>query len=397
MEALYKTDARRLDKFIFDHLQPDQAFLSRVSDAIRIICEFLRENCFRDASPRPRVLKVVKGGSSGKGTALKDASDADLVVFLSTFTTYEEQEQNRKEIIQEIQKRLEEFKNKKQNKIDIIFESTTWQNPRVLSFKLCFYDHEDSVDFDVLPAFDALGHTTGTMPSPQVYTDLINSSNGGQFSPCFTELQKFFIRKQETKLKSLIRLLKYWYKEYVRPYKKQLQKEESLPPKYALELLAVYAWEKGSGKTKFNMAEGFQTVLWLLQQYKQLCIFWTKYYDLRNETLTQYLMSQLRKPRPVILDPADPTGLLGQGSRWDLLAQEAECCSHQKCCTDYYGSSVPHWDVPLQASWEEETSYSTLQAGSGNYFPVSYPVTSARPASERPVVKEEEQWRCTIL
>lgn len=26
---------------------------------------------------------------------------------------------------------------------------------------------------------------------------------------------------------------------------------------------------------------------------------------------------------PVILDPADPTGILGQGKNWDLVAQEA--------------------------------------------------------------------------
>ncbi|KAL8180566.1 UNVERIFIED_CONTAM: hypothetical protein K2H54_027910, partial [Gekko kuhli] len=387
---LYDTDARRLDKFISDHLQPDQEFLSDVRRAIRIICEFLRENCFRDKPPpRPRVLKVVKGGSSGKGTALRGGSDADLVVFLSIFNTYKDQERNRREIIQEIQKRLEEFRNKPQKNIDVIFEQTKWSNPRVLSFKLRSYDHENSIEFDVLPAFDALGQRTGTKPSPQVYIDLISSSSsGGEFSSCFTELQRDFIIERPTKLKSLIRLLKHWYKEYVHPYKAQLQNGKSLPPKYALELLAVYAWEKGSRKTDFDMAEGFRTVLWLLQEYEQLCIFWTKYYDSQNETLRQYLMGQLQKPRPVILDPADPTGLLGEGSRWDLLAQEAEYCSHQKCCTNYYGSSVPHWDVPLHVSWEEETSYYTFHAGSGSYFPDSYPVTSARPASERLV-----QWR----
>ncbi|KAL8180568.1 UNVERIFIED_CONTAM: hypothetical protein K2H54_027963 [Gekko kuhli] len=346
MEALYNADARRLDKLISDHLLPDEEFSRRVSRAIDTICEFLRENCFRDKPlPRARVLKVVKGGSSGKGTALRGGSDADLVVFLSIFNTYKDQERNRGEIIQEIQKRLEEFQNKPQKNIDVIFEAPKRSNPHALSFKLCSYDRKDSIDFDVLPAFDALGQRTGTKPPPQVYIDLINSRcQGGEFSPCFTELQRDFIIERPTKLKSLIRLLKHWYKEYVHPYKAQLQKGESLPPKYALELLAVYAWEKGSRKTDFDMAEGFRTVLWLLQQYEQLCIFWTKYYDLQNETLRQYLMGQLRKPRPVILDPADPTGFLGEGSRWDLLAREAGRCSRQKCCTNY---SVAHWDVPL--------------------------------------------------
>ncbi|XP_077163390.1 2'-5'-oligoadenylate synthase 1-like [Paroedura picta] len=352
---LYNTDAGRLDKFIFDHLQPDRVFLIDVGKAINLICNFLKENCFKDAAPPPpRVLKVVKGGSSGKGTALKGGSDADLVVFLSIFKEYRDQELHRKEIIQEIQRRLEEFKNKNHQNINVLFEDNKWPSPRVLSFTLYSRDFENSIEFDVLPAFDALGQVKCIKPSPQVYIDLISSSSsrGGEFSPCFTELQRDFIIDRPTKLKSLIRLLKHWYKEYV------CVRYKSLPPKYALELLAVYAWEQGSRETDFNMAEGFRTVLWLIQQYKRLCIFWTTFYDLQNETLKQYLRGQLRKTRPVILDPADPTGLLGQGSRWDLLAREAAECLSQKCCTNNY--SVHHWDVPVEVKMEEEQSYCTI-------------------------------------
>lgn len=35
----------------------------------------------------------------------------------------------------------------------------------------------------------------------------------GEFSPCFTELQKFFVKHHPAKLKNLLRLVKYWYKE----------------------------------------------------------------------------------------------------------------------------------------------------------------------------------------
>ncbi|XP_054851831.1 2'-5'-oligoadenylate synthase 3 [Eublepharis macularius] len=355
--GLYETDAGKLDKFIFDHLQPNEEFLGQVRRAIDKICKFLRENCFKDAAPpRPRVLKVIKGGSSGKGTALKGGSDADLVVFLSIFKAYTDQEHHRKEIIQEIERRLKEFKNKEGRYIDVTIEPSKWPNPRVLSFTLRSFDLRDSIEFDVLPAFDALGQRTGLKPHPQVYIDLIDSSSrGGEFSTCFTELQRDFIIDRPTKLKSLIRLLKHWYKEYVNvyQYKSQLQSGESLPPKYALELLAVYAWEQGSQDKAFDMAKGFRTVLWLLLQHRQLCIFWTKYYNFENATVRQYLTDQLQKSRPVILDPADPTGLLGEGCRWDLLAQEAEHCLGQKCCTHTYVPSAFNWDVPLQVSWEE--------------------------------------------
>lgn len=77
--------------------------------------------------------------------------------------------------------------------------------------------------------------------------------------------------------------------------KKQLGKP--LPQQYALELLTVYAWEEGSNETEFSMAQGFQTVLKLVLNYHQLCIYWTKYYDFKNRIIGQYLQGQLAKPR----------------------------------------------------------------------------------------------------
>lgn len=58
---LYDTEAQKLDKFIYDYLQPDSKFLDQLRMAVDLICQILRENCFRDdPPPRRRVLKVVK-------------------------------------------------------------------------------------------------------------------------------------------------------------------------------------------------------------------------------------------------------------------------------------------------------------------------------------------------
>ncbi|XP_019346536.1 2'-5'-oligoadenylate synthase 3 isoform X2 [Alligator mississippiensis] len=294
--ALYETASSRLDRLIQDSLQPDAAFLGQVGRAVHEVCAFLREQCFAARPPpRPRVLKVVKGGSSGKGTALRGRSDADLVVFLSCFKGYKDQEENRTEIIWEIRRMLEKCQQEK--RFEVIIEVSRWENPRVLSFQLRSRMLEESIDFDVLPAYDPLGqHVSGYKPSPDVYLDLIGScSRGGEFSTCFTELQRDFVMDRPTKVKSLIRLVKHWYKKYVRPYKAQLRQGESLPPQYALELLTIYTWEKGSGETDFSMAKGFRTVLELIQQYEQLCVFWTINYGFEDEALGQYLQSQLRK------------------------------------------------------------------------------------------------------
>lgn len=58
---LYHIPGGKLDKFIEDNLQPDGNFQFHVRKAVNIICEFLRENCFKDSTrPQARVLKVVK-------------------------------------------------------------------------------------------------------------------------------------------------------------------------------------------------------------------------------------------------------------------------------------------------------------------------------------------------
>lgn len=353
---LSRTPARDLDKFIEDHLLPDTPFRRRVKKAVNEICSFLKERCFQGAPHRVRVSKVVKGGSSGKGTALRGRSDADLVVFLSELTSFQEQLDRRGEFIGEIRRQLEAFQ--RETGVQFEIQESRWEKPRALSFVFRSPELDDKVEFDVLPAFDVLGlwpagpelHIhEGYRPDPQIYVKLINEctrlGKEGEFSPCFTELQRAFLRQRPTKLKSLIRLVKHWY---------QLSKErlgKPLPPQYALELLTVYAWERGCKETYFSTAEGFRTVLELVVSYRQLRVYWTKYYDSENPVIGRYLMRQLEQPRPVILDPADPTGNVAGGAGgdgWQRLAQEAAAWLSYPCLKKWDGSPVGSWDIGLQ-------------------------------------------------
>lgn len=343
---LQETPGHLLDKFIKDFLQPNERFLKQLRRAVDIICKFLKENCFRDSPTK--VQKAVKGGSAGKGTTLKTGSDADLVVFVSSLKSYTDQNTERHYIIKEIQKQLETCQQEKE--FEVKFEISKWKAPRVLSFSLKSKEFIESVDFDVLPAFNALGELKyGSVPNPRAYTELIRlykSSNfsEGEFSTCFTELQRDFISTRPTKLKDLIRLVKHWYKQCER----KLKKKGSLPPKYALELLTIYAWEQGSGLQDFDTAEGFRTVLELVKQHRQLCIFWTVNYNFENEIVRNFLLTQIQKARPVILDPADPTGDVGGGDRWcwHLLAKEATEWLFSLCFKDGAGRPVRLWHVP---------------------------------------------------
>lgn len=93
---------------------------------------------------------------------------------------------------------------------------------------------------------------------------------------------------------------------------KKLKQKGSLPPKYALELLSIYAWEKGSGAQDFDMAEGFRTVLELVIQYQHLCVFWTVNYSFDDEILRNFLLGQIRRtrcPKPLRFLPLFPPTL----------------------------------------------------------------------------------------
>lgn len=86
------------------------------------------------------------------------------MVFLSCFSQFTEQGNKRADIISEIRAQLEACQQEKQ--FEVKFEISKWENPRVLSFSLASQTMLDqSVDFDVLPAFDALGEVPG--PSPE--------------------------------------------------------------------------------------------------------------------------------------------------------------------------------------------------------------------------------------
>ncbi|OWK14276.1 hypothetical protein Celaphus_00000264, partial [Cervus elaphus hippelaphus] len=293
---LRDTPAKSLDKFIEDHLLPNEEFGTQVKEAIDIICTFLKERCFRYAPHRVRVSKVVKGGSSGKGTTLRGRSDADLVVFFTNLTSFQEQLERRGEFIEEIRRQLEACQREETFEVKFEVQKRRWENPRVLSFVLRSPKLNQAVEFDVLPAFDALGQLTkGYRPDPKIYVQLIQEceklGKEGEFSPCFTELQRDFLKSRPTKLKSLIRLVKHWYQEC----KEQLGKP--LPPQYALELLTVYAWEQGCQETGFITAQGFQTVLELVLKYQKLCIYWKRNYNSENPIIEEYLTRQLAKPR----------------------------------------------------------------------------------------------------
>uniref|UniRef100_A0A8B9NLD3 2'-5'-oligoadenylate synthetase like n=1 Tax=Accipiter nisus TaxID=211598 RepID=A0A8B9NLD3_9AVES len=305
--------ANKLDGWIAEVLQPSTAFCKQVKQTVK-------------GQPAPLSCPGIspQGGSAGKGTALRNNSDADVVLFLSCFSSYQEQKKERRHILELIERRLHACRRSLSFTVNISEPryKGPGNTPRSLSLTLRSKETLESIEVDILPAYDALGQVNwDAPPDAGVYVGLLNaSSDPGEFSPCFTELQKKFVKRYPAKLKNLLRLVKHWYKELLKPQ----YPTADLPPKYALELLTIYAWEEGTGShDSFVMAEGFRTVLELLRQHGEICIYWEVYYSLQHSQIGAHVRKLLRSPCPVILDPADPTGILGQGKNWDLVAQEA--------------------------------------------------------------------------
>ncbi|CAM5160817.1 unnamed protein product [Eretmochelys imbricata] len=144
------------------------------------------------------------------------------------------------------------------------------------------------------------------------------------------------------------------------------------------------------------MAKGFRTVLELIRQYKKLCIYWTINYNFADELLERFLHRQLQKDRPIILDLADPTGIVGEGSRWDLVAQEAEFCCDQQCCMDLDGDPVQPWDVPPEQTLEGSRCFE-IHTGTQEYLDSAPQPGPTCTCTNNQAMANQQPSFCTIL
>lgn len=86
-------------------------------------------------------------------------------MFHNSLKSYTSQKNERYRIIKEIQEQLETFWREKKEELEVSFELPMWKAPRVLSFSLKSKVLNESVSFDVLPAFNALGKAPQTLAS----------------------------------------------------------------------------------------------------------------------------------------------------------------------------------------------------------------------------------------
>ncbi|KAK6169570.1 hypothetical protein SNE40_020599 [Patella caerulea] len=228
---------------------------------------------------------IVKGGSLGKGTAVRRTADLDLVVFFNGYSTMEEFIEEKKKpggILDQFSDYLtaEDIDSK-----HWIAESRS--GPFHITLNMESTETKYDIKVEILPAINVIGRNIyeGCNMDP-VYVNMARESHDTRehYSPCLVQKQRQFVRGQSSEVKNLIKLIKYW------------KNENDLEIKsYMCELLAIHVTRQGFS----NMRSEFLSVLDLLVNYDSLRITFDEFY--------QPLKWEKYFPKaPYVIDPASP-------------------------------------------------------------------------------------------
>lgn len=290
--SLGSISANELNSFIQNEIEPDTAYNRRCNAVVDRLCQFM-ENSFPDQL-RPSAVR--KAGSLGKGTAVKGKSDADLVVFLARYRTISELRGSLDSILNQMSLYLG-----KHDGCNI--EGTTLH-----AVKVSVKCHGHSHNVDILPSADILGYKTKYV----IYAEMAKSSRYDReyYSVALAPLQIDFVAEVPTKVKTLIRLIKYWRKTAF----KENTVGQRLPSSYVLELIVIGEWEDAGSPQNFNLIKGFYNVLRAIANYSGIRRAWSRNYE------TNYVNSDSY----YVVDPANPfNNVMNACDCWDTVAGKA--------------------------------------------------------------------------
>ncbi|KAK3577491.1 hypothetical protein CHS0354_026445 [Potamilus streckersoni] len=221
---------------------------------------------------------MIKGGSIGKGTDLRDETKIELIFYVSGRHRLQAVAEQMEELLTVLEQYLQHYR-------ECRFVRKTKQAVHVDLF--CHGDHEHRVD--ILPVYDVLQ----AQSKREIYEDMTKSDTLRQFySTCLIKLQQAFVKEQPERVKNLIRLVKYWRKS-------KLPADEGKnkwPDYYLLELITIRRWEEAGKPTTFDLRRGLYSVLHALVEYRDMKIQWLVNYD-------KIFMKQIRERNPAIHVP----------------------------------------------------------------------------------------------
>ncbi|XP_038076643.1 2'-5'-oligoadenylate synthase 1A-like [Patiria miniata] len=260
------------------------------------------------------VDRVVKSGSLGKGTVVKDLSDVDLVAFvnpphLQPIIDVGPQEYKKQlaEVLKDMARALGQLQNVRS--ID--------NKGFLITFKLInIGPRSGSVSIDLMATADC--HLGVADNVKKLFDAMLRQQRSDRlyYSPAVIENQLAFVKGQPTAVKALIRLVKYWSYEFL---PKGLQKS------YKLELITIHCWESAGRPLRLDKAQGLRAVMLMLSNLSQLRVYWTLHYDAMR---AEDVITRFQMRRPIVLDPSEPTdnvcSLYTEGDNMRLVRSAAQ-------------------------------------------------------------------------
>merc|ERR1719298_321791 len=208
-----------------------RSFNSRVAQALTSIKEIVEQHCFLN------VVDVVKGGSVGKGTAITDCEDAELVFFVKGLPT-EGHAKWLPPLLRSVQSTLQEnIPADVATKIECTDDSVQMKVKDTITVALRFS-----------PAFDSYVKTVQALGALGPYARK-------PFEPSFVKERTQFVAKQPGHVKVTMRLLKWWRDQQA--WSCALTR----PSDFALELIAIYASQQCGKVTQAQMVANCMSLL----------------------------------------------------------------------------------------------------------------------------------------
>ncbi|XP_076449878.1 2'-5'-oligoadenylate synthase 1-like isoform X1 [Babylonia areolata] len=222
-------------------------------------------------TPPYTVNRVLKGGSLGKGTAVRGSADIDLVVVLNGLSGVSDLVKNRRFLLDRLHQEATRYK--------------AWRGTVVLKeqtpFSLCYT--LNGQEMDVLPALNAERCVEHLYREMRVYSGGPRAA-GQELSASLAPLQIDFVKPQTEAVKRVIRLLKLWKKENGVKIRS-----------YTLELLTIHADRTTQWR---NTDDLFRRVLSLLADCRSIQVAFNVNYNSAEYTRSHQT--------PYVIDPANP-------------------------------------------------------------------------------------------
>jgi len=244
-----------------------RSFNSRVAQALTTVKDVVQEKSFLN------VVEVVKGGSVGKGTAITDCEDAELVFFVKGLPT-EGHQKWLPPLLRSVQSTLvANLPEDMYTSIQCTDDSVQMDMKGTITVHMRFS-----------PAFENYVKTVQALGALGPYARK-------PFEPSFVKERTQFVAKQPGHVKVTMRLLKWWRDQQA--WSCALTK----PSDFVLELIAIYASQQCG---KVTQAQMIANCMSLLSRFDQLRVVWSNYYDPSD------VWSPLMLQKPLLMDPVNP-------------------------------------------------------------------------------------------